>query len=81
MQNRSKWSVPQRDVQVGDVVLIKEERPRNCWPLALVQKVSLGSDNKVRVVWLKTAQSANDLCRPVSKIVVLVEIDAVHQSG
>jgi hypothetical protein len=81
LQSRMKWNVPQRDVQVGDVVLMKEETSRNCWPLALVQKVSVGRDNRVRVVWLKTAQSVNDLCRPVSKIVVLVENDAVHQSG
>jgi hypothetical protein len=38
LQRRQKWVHPQRNMQAGDIVLIKEENvPRNCWPTARVK--------------------------------------------
>ena len=37
LQARNKWIQPQRNFQVGDVVLLKENQsPRNRWPMAKV---------------------------------------------
>ena len=71
LQTRSKWNVPKRNLQVGDVVLLKDDTPKNQWPLGLVQKVEVGRDGRIRVVHLKTATSL--LCRPVSKVVLFEE--------
>ena len=40
LQARTKWTTHKRKLQVGDVVVVKDERTtRNHWPLALVDKV------------------------------------------
>jgi len=60
----------QRNVKVGDVVLLHEENtPRFLWPLGLVIEVKEGRDKLVRTVRVKTKSTV--LVRPVSKIVKL----------
>lgn len=72
LQERSKWHAIKRDLHVGDIVLLKEESPRNKWPLGRIEKTEIGRDGHVRVVHVRTATSSV-LCRPVSKLVLLVE--------
>lgn len=51
LQRRQKWVRPQRNMQVGDVVLIKEENvPRNCWRTARVNEAYASDDGLVRKV-------------------------------
>ena len=84
LQVRQKWVAPSLDIQVNDVVLVKDdERPRNQCQLAEVIEVFPGSNNHVRKV--KVAMSAqlsnSGKCdgpltvfeRPVNKLVLLVE--------
>ncbi|XP_048846374.1 uncharacterized protein LOC125717469 [Brienomyrus brachyistius] len=82
---RQQWHVPRRNVQVGDVVIVKEDNiPRNEWKIARVVEASADDDGLVRKVKVQIGQSnlgkkgerliqPSFLSRPVQKIVVLVE--------
>ena len=71
LQERQKWSRPMRNFQVGDVVLLADEKtPRGLWPLARILDVKRNKkDGLVRSVTLKTKSSV--LERPIDKIVLL----------
>ncbi len=85
LQTRQKWIRPRRDLQIGDVVIIKEDNlPRNQWPLARVCEVYQDPDNHVRKVKLLIADRSLDasgkrvgatsyLERPIQKLILLVE--------
>ena len=74
LQTRQKWTKPTRNIEVGDVVLIKDAKmQRNQWPLGRVTTVFPGDDGLVRTVQVKTPSSREPLTRSVAKIVVLVE--------
>ncbi|XP_052753699.1 uncharacterized protein LOC128201271 [Galleria mellonella] len=71
LQQRPKWLARLPNVQVGDLVLLKESAlPPLRWKTARVTRVYPGSDGTVRVVELKT--SAGSLLRPVTKICPLL---------
>ena len=42
------WDLPTRDVQVGDIVALLEEKERGRWPLARVVRADPDKDGKVR---------------------------------
>ena len=71
LQERQKWFRPRRNFQVGDIVLLTDEKsPRGLWPLARVTGVKTNQrDRLVRSVTLKTKSST--LERPIDKIVLL----------
>ncbi|XP_061389704.1 uncharacterized protein LOC133324895, partial [Musca vetustissima] len=70
LQSRPKWLKPQKNVEVGDLVIIFDERvPPGQWPLARITEVHPGADGKVRVVSLKS--SGKIYKRPVSKVALL----------
>lgn len=70
---RRKWNKTQRDVQIGDVMLvISPDTPRGNWPLGRVLEVYPGQDGHVRVVKLQVGQGT--LIRPVTKLCPL-ELD------
>jgi hypothetical protein len=73
LQQRQKWSIPQRNFVVNDIVLVLDEsRPRNNWPLGRVIEVYTNAGDKlVRSVKVRT--SSSELVRPVDKIVLLEE--------
>ena len=51
LQERRKWTRPSRDLQVDDVVIMKDESlPRNAWLLAHVSAVYPSADGQVRKV-------------------------------
>lgn len=82
---RQQWHVPRRNVQVGDVVIVKDDNiPRNEWKLARVVETRADGDGFVRKVKIQIEQSnlgkkgeritqLSLLERPVKKLVVLVE--------
>ena len=39
LQSRLKWLNPNRNISVGDIVLLNDNAPRNVWPLDKVDKV------------------------------------------
>ncbi|XP_068723802.1 uncharacterized protein [Montipora capricornis] len=54
LQLRKKWTKPQRNLQKGDIVMLKDENvPRNLWRLARVQDVFRSKDCLVRKVRLQ----------------------------
>ncbi len=70
LQERPKWESQQRNLMVGDLVLIKNEStPRNRWPLGLVTAVHPGADGLVRSVALRF--NGTELERPISKLCLL----------
>ncbi|XP_067301419.1 uncharacterized protein [Pseudorasbora parva] len=81
---RQRWHTPRRNVQMGDVVIVKEgEVPRNEWRLARVLEVYKDDDGLVRKVKIqmgdqKLGKRGERLIkpsiveRPIQKLVVLV---------
>jgi len=67
----SKWQRPDRQLRVGALVLVSDERyPPSKWPLARVTAVHRGADGLVRVASVRTAVGAV-LRRPVVKLCLL----------
>ncbi|XP_046661212.1 uncharacterized protein LOC124354637 [Homalodisca vitripennis] len=66
LQQRSKWTSPQPNIQVGDLVLIQAPSPPLTWPMGRVIKTHPGADGIVRVITLKTINGV--LTRPVVKV-------------
>ena len=62
LQLRSKWHKPQRNLQVGDLVLLVNEhvkrRVRGQWSKALVEETFPGTDGVVREVRIRTSTSS-----------------------
>ena len=91
LKTRQKWIRPRRNLQVNDVVIIKDDnQPRNKWQLARVAEVYPSDDGLVRKVKVLVADSslnrsgqrtepASYLERPVQKLVLLVANDDVDR--
>ena len=81
---RQKWTRPEDNLKVGDVVLIVESNePRNCWNVGRVEGVYPGKDGLVRKAKIKLGSRQLDmkgqrieepsyLERPVQKLVRLL---------
>ena len=55
LQNRPKWLLPIKNIEINDLVLLKDENSYPLhWPLARVTEVMPGADGKVRVVKVQT---------------------------
>ena len=80
LQSRPKWLKPQKNFEVGDLVLIFDERllPGQ-WPLARVVEIHPGPDNRVRVVSVRSKDKIYK--RPISKIALLPIKDDVPDQG
>ena len=70
LQARTKWHKKQPNLEVGDVIIIKEDQTFACnWPLARVLQTFPGKDGLVRVALIRT--SSGDFKRPVAKLALL----------
>ena len=70
LQSRAKWLKPERNLQINDIVLIKEDNlPRFQWLLGRVLNVTMGSDGLVRSAEVKT--NSGEFLRPVHKLCLL----------
>ncbi|XP_048486343.1 uncharacterized protein LOC125490601 [Plutella xylostella] len=55
MQQRQKWRIPTRQLQIGDLVLLKEENlPPMSWRLGRITSLFPGKDKVARVAEVKT---------------------------
>ena len=77
LQTRSKWQRKEREMRVGDVVLLSDSNaPRNEWKKASVKEVIVSKDGFVRTVKLKLGKKEDGaetlLVRPVHKLVLLL---------
>ena len=71
LQPRQKWNTVQRNMQIGDVVLLKDDNlPRNRWSLGVITATEPDKHGLVRSVHVKT--QFNQLRRPVQKLVLLL---------
>ena len=74
LQERQKWHITGRNLQVGDVVLMMEENSPRChWPVGRIEAVKMGRDGLVRSVTVKRGKSLFD--RPLSKLILLCKGD------
>ena len=70
LQVRTKWHTKKPDVQIGEIVTLKDENlPPGKWKLGRVMKKYAGADGHTRVVEVKTAN--NTLKRAIAKIAPL----------
>ena len=71
LQRRTKWISQQRNLKVGDYVLVVDELfPREQWPTAVIMEVFPSSDGLIRRVRVRTA-GKKVLERDIRKIVLL----------
>jgi hypothetical protein len=74
LQRRDKWTVPRRNIRLGDVVLLHDSNaPRGTWPLVRVLEVFPGSDGLVRSARIKVKDTI--LVRPVNKMSLVEAAD------
>ena len=91
LQQRQKWRNQKRNLQVGDIVTVKDVNlPRNCWRLGRICKTFLSEDGYVRTVELtvgdpfldtkgKRTSALKTIQRPIHKLVLLVSSDIADQ--
>ena len=77
LQLRSKWQRTEKELRVGDIVLLTDENlPRNDWKRGVVVETIVSQDGYVRTVKLKIGRRADNpesvLTRPVHKLVLLL---------
>lgn len=93
LQSRQKWLRPHRNLEVGDVVILKDDSlPRNCWKLARINEAYPGKDGLIRKVSIAVANNTLDdtgrrtrptiyLERPAQKLILLVPRDVQEDRG
>ena len=75
LHQRQKWTHPQPDVRIDDIVLLEEENaPRGDWPLARVIELYPGIDGLTRTV--KLLVRGKEKIRPIQKLVFLEHHDS-----
>lgn len=87
LQTRQKWTRPRKNLQVNDVVIVKDDdTPRNQWKMCRVIEAQADQDGLVRKVMLdvgspnltpegKRNQPLSTLERPIHKLVLLMPQD------
>ncbi|XP_054708422.1 uncharacterized protein LOC129218221 [Uloborus diversus] len=61
LQQRNKWQFAKDNVEVGTMVLLKEPNvPPLQWPLGRIVETIKGSDNKIRVVKIRTSNEREE---------------------
>ena len=82
LSSRQKWFMPKRNLNIGDVVIVQDEVPRNEWPLGMVVETSMNQEGLVPAVKVKLGsrnpqKGSDSKCsvveRPVQKVVLLME--------
>ena len=76
LHKRTKWQLPSRNLQVGDMVVVKEDNiPVNEWRLGRIHLTCPGDDDNVRVVDVLTVRGV--IRRPVAKLILLPMEDSI----
>ena len=72
LQSRQKWTLPCKNLAVGDIVQISTEiSPRNTWPLRRVFEVLLDRKGLVRCAKVKVKRTVVE--RPIDKLCLHLE--------
>ncbi|XP_066448142.1 uncharacterized protein [Eleutherodactylus coqui] len=75
LQTRNKWHSSKPNMEVGNVVLVKDSQSkRNEWPMGLITKVFPSEDGKVRKVEVKLCKQNEPklFFRPVTELILLL---------
>lgn len=80
LNSRDKWRSKKQPLQVGDVVLVREQNcRRSCWPTGMIQTINTSHDGRIRSATVRMALGRNSgdkgprhLERPASEMVVLM---------
>ncbi|KAM3914013.1 uncharacterized protein RB166_019186 [Leptodactylus fuscus] len=78
LQGRRKWQQVKPNLQVGDVVLMKDQKvERNAWPMGLISKIFPSEDGRVRKVEVTITRQGDSktFIRPVSETVLLLPVE------
>ena len=76
LQNRSKWQKRERNLSVGDIVLVKEDNTtRNDWSLGRISEVTQSTNGKVRSAKVTSCRAGNVKTyeRPISSFDILLK--------
>ena len=73
---REKWIRQEKELQVGDIVVVKQATRRNEWPLAVVEEMPVSHDGrgrraKVRLAKNETSEKFRHLTRPTSELALV----------
>lgn len=72
-QERRKWTEHKRNIQEGDVVLLRnKDSQRNDWPVAVVTAAAPNTDGLTRKVKVRDARG-HTFFRPIAELVLLLE--------
>ena len=76
LQKRSKWNRPRRNLNTGDIVLVKEDDAhRNDWPLERITEAIKSKDGEVRKVHgVAERRKEEDIPAPHKEFVLLVPV-------
>ena len=75
LQPRKKWQDDKPNLQVGDIVLLKDTQAhRNEWPIGLIVGTDPSSDARVRKVEVRIVRQGipKVYARPISEVVLLL---------
>jgi len=75
LQARRKWTKPSPNINVGDVVLLRDEEAcRNQWPTGIIEDTFPSSDDRIRKLRVRVIKDgkATTYIRPVTEVVLLV---------
>ncbi|XP_077389538.1 uncharacterized protein LOC144026608 [Festucalex cinctus] len=78
LQQRQKWTESRRNLQVNDLVLLKDKQvTRNSWPLARVTATFPSKDKRVRKIEVKAWDQGTlkTFIRPVTEVILLLQKD------
>ncbi|XP_059802070.1 uncharacterized protein LOC132378836 [Hypanus sabinus] len=78
LQQRRKWTEPRRNLQVGDLVLLRDKQvARNSWPMARITATFPSEDGHVRKIELKTTDQGDVKIYqgPVTEVILLLPND------
>lgn len=77
-QRRNKWLRPKRNLQVGDLVLLRNEAsPPTLWLPGRIDKVFPGRDGLVRTVEVRTEKAT--FTRPIGQLCLLPVDSAIRE--
>ncbi|XP_026730719.1 uncharacterized protein LOC113495918 [Trichoplusia ni] len=78
LQNRAKWKRNSKEIQVGDLIIIKEDHSMPLhWRMGRVERLYLGADGICRVADVRTATGT--VKRAVTKLCPLPGVDQEEQ--
>ena len=77
LQQRTKWTAEQENLQIGDIVFLKDNNTSPMmWPMAKVIKVFDGNDQIARVVEIRTRRGS--YVRPVHRLSLFLPAEVSH---